>query len=116
MNNIYKTFQDVQELMKQIKIEKEELEEKEKDIEFRKDIQQFLADIIVGKDKHGFPFRLASRYKKLGIATKQRHKDYSFISVSMFGEYNDYFIINKTNISKIEKYLEGDDDLSIKQY
>lgn len=101
MNNLYELYKIS--LATNNILKKEQLE-----LDFKKDMQKLICNVIRGEEEHCFSSDLDNYYKnKVGIKTKKR--DY-IMSTSY------YFTINKTNLNKIQKHLEklGDDDLSIK--
>ena len=107
MNNLYEIFEQMQEVYKDFENAKKELKKGEKFIEFREDLQEVLCDILKGKKEHYLRKDIAELYeKKLGIKCKEITRNY-FPSIFSFGDY--MFKLNKTNLNKIEKYLQSGD-------
>lgn len=107
MNNLYEIFEQMQEVYKDFENAKKEIKKGEKFIEFREDLQEVLCDILKGKKEHYLRKDITELYeKKLGIKCKETKR---IFYPSVFN-YEDYmFKLNKTNLNKIEKYLQSGD-------
>lgn len=108
MNNLYEIFEQMQEVYKDFENAKKELKKGEKFIEFREDLQEVLCDILKGEKEHYFDYDIRTFYEeKVGIKVKENDTYYFSYGFIKSGRY--MFKLNKTNLNKIEKYLQSGD-------
>ena len=108
MNNLYEIFEQMQEVYKDFENAKKELQKGEKFIEFRKDLQEVLCDILKGEKEHYLDNGIRTFYEeKVGIKVKENNTYYISYGFMRSGHY--MFKLNKTNLNKIEKYLQSGD-------
>lgn len=81
-------------------------EEKQQDEEraFNKEIREIKSEIILGKKEHQSDSK--ELLDKLGIKYKKYKNLYYYCGTSSIKKYDYYFEYNKTNVKKIQKYLD----------
>ena len=121
MNNLYKSYQEAKEINVALNEAKKILEKEKNMLEFHEDLRNVMADIVLGVEKHSISLEFVDLYKEeIGIKIISEKIKTSGNGISFYipgleaKQY--YFKLNKTNLNKIEKYLQkkGSDDLSIK--
>ena len=114
MNNLYEMFLEMQETYKAFEECENEIKKQQDLLKFYKDLQWVCAEMVLGVKEHLIPFGLEDYYKDyLGLGKELK----SYKNVEVFNQRGferlgtKGFMFNKTNLSKIEKFLKGGIDI-----
>lgn len=111
MKNLYEIYKEMQKLNNDRKEERKRIEEEENFLDFKEDLQEVLCDILKTKERHYVPEELCKFYEEeIGIKCKENKDFLPIHSAFAFGRFEYMFLLNKTNIKKIDKYLIDAED------